>query len=72
MNLQFTCSSTGTPKAAALTHFGMLNSARYMGVQMKVRPEDHILVPVPLFHAFGLLMGLGPLIHAGRTDRQFR
>jgi mevalonyl-CoA ligase len=57
INLQFTSGSTGRPKAAALTHRGILNSARYIGQQMKIHPNDRILVPVPLFHAFGLIIG---------------
>lgn len=57
LNLQFTSGSTGLPKAAALTHYGMLNSARYIGLQMKIQPTDRINVPVPLFHAFGLVIG---------------
>ena len=58
LNLQFTSGSTGLPKAAALTHRGMLNSARYIGRQMGVDRHDKILIPVPLFHAFGLIMGM--------------
>jgi mevalonyl-CoA ligase len=57
LNLQFTSGSTGAPKAAALTHRGIVNSARYIGRQMHVSESDRILVPVPLFHAFGLVMG---------------
>ncbi|KAF2654664.1 acetyl-CoA synthetase-like protein [Lophiostoma macrostomum CBS 122681] len=58
LNLQFTSGSTGLPKAAALTHHGMLNSAKYIGDQMRVGKKDRINVPVPLFHAFGLIMGV--------------
>ena len=57
LNLQFTSGSTGLPKAAALTHHGMVNSARYIGDEMNVTEKDRINVPVPLFHAFGLIMG---------------
>lgn len=57
LNLQFTSGSTGLPKTAALTHFGMLNSARYIGLQMGIKSGDRINVPVPLFHAFGLVIG---------------
>jgi long-chain acyl-CoA synthetase len=57
LNLQFTSGSTGSPKTAALTHHGMLNSARYIGMQMKIKSSDRINVPVPLFHAFGLVIG---------------
>lgn len=57
LNLQFTSGSTGLPKAAALTHHGMINSARYIALQMKITPSERINIPVPLFHAFGLIIG---------------
>lgn len=57
LNLQFTSGSTGSPKAAALTHHGMVNSARFIGIQMNLKPTDRIVIPVPLFHAFGLIIG---------------
>ena len=57
LNLQFTSGSTGAPKAAALTHHGMVNSARYIGLNMELVPADKIIIPVPLFHAFGLIIG---------------
>jgi acyl-CoA synthetase (AMP-forming)/AMP-acid ligase II len=57
LNLQFTSGSTGAPKAAALTHHGLINCAQYIGMNMNVTPEDKIIVPVPLFHAFGLIIG---------------
>lgn len=62
LNLQFTSGSTGLPKVAALTHHGMLNSSRYIGLKMKIKPSDSIIVPVPLFHAFGLVIGKNPFI----------
>ncbi|KAJ9644334.1 hypothetical protein H2204_001686 [Knufia peltigerae] len=58
LNLQFTSGSTGSPKAAALTHHGMVNSARFIGIQMNLKPTDRIVIPVPLFHAFGLIIGV--------------
>ena len=57
LNLQFTSGSTGTPKAAALTHHGMLNCARYIGMKMNIGIADKVAIPVPLFHAFGLIIG---------------
>ncbi|KAJ9610807.1 hypothetical protein H2200_005584 [Cladophialophora chaetospira] len=67
LNLQFTSGSTGAPKAAALTHRGMLNSARYIGLQMSVSHQDKIVIPVPLFHAFGLVMGVCCALVQGAT-----
>jgi mevalonyl-CoA ligase len=57
LNLQFTSGSTGAPKAAALTHSGLLNSALYIGQNLGINGGDKIVIPVPLFHSFGLIMG---------------
>lgn len=57
LNIQFTSGSTGMPKAAALTHSGLLNSSIYIGQNLGVTNHDRIVIPVPLFHAFGLIMG---------------
>jgi mevalonyl-CoA ligase len=59
LNLQFTSGSTGAPKAAALTHSGLINSATYIGQNLGIESRDKIVIPVPLFHAFGLIMGKG-------------
>ncbi|OAL25740.1 hypothetical protein AYO22_04729 [Fonsecaea multimorphosa] len=56
INIQFTSGSTGMPKAAALTHSGLLNSAIYIGQNLGVTCRDRIIIPVPLFHAFGFIM----------------
>ncbi|EHK50274.1 hypothetical protein TRIATDRAFT_211606 [Trichoderma atroviride IMI 206040] len=58
MNLQFTSGSTGLPKASALTHSGIYNAGRYIGSTMYLQPSDRICLPVPLFHSFGLIIGL--------------
>ena len=62
LNLQFTSGSTGAPKAAALTHHGMVNCARYIGMKMDIRDTDKVVIPVPLFHAFGLIIGIHPIL----------
>ncbi|OAA60212.1 AMP-dependent synthetase/ligase [Niveomyces insectorum RCEF 264] len=45
----------------------MVNSARYIGLQMKIQSSDVINVPVPLFHAFGLVIGLCTAILYGAS-----
>ncbi|KAF2170494.1 hypothetical protein M409DRAFT_51530 [Zasmidium cellare ATCC 36951] len=57
-NLQFTSGSTGHPKAAMLTHHGLLNNARFIGDRMSLTEEDVLCCPPPLFHCFGLVLGL--------------
>lgn len=58
INLQFTSGSTGLPKASALTHRGILNAGRLIGATMYLKAADRICLPVPLFHSFGLIIGL--------------
>ncbi|KAJ0423053.1 acetyl-CoA synthetase-like protein [Aspergillus carlsbadensis] len=57
LNLQFTSGTTGSPKAAMLTHVNIVNNARFVGQAMHLGPEDVICSPPPLFHCFGLVMG---------------
>ncbi|KAL3479634.1 acetyl-CoA synthetase-like protein [Aspergillus californicus] len=64
LNLQFTSGTTGSPKAAMLTHINILNNGRFVGAAMHLTPADIILSPPPLFHCFGLVMGfLASFIH---------
>ncbi|KAI1907444.1 SIN component scaffold protein Sid4 [Ophidiomyces ophidiicola] len=57
-NLQFTSGSTGAPKAAMLTHHNLINNSRFIGDRMDFTPSDVLCCPPPLFHCFGLVLGL--------------
>ncbi|KAG9668092.1 long-chain fatty-acid-CoA ligase, partial [Aureobasidium melanogenum] len=57
-NLQFTSGSTGHPKAAMLTHHGLLNNSRFIGDRMSLTEEDVLCCPPPMFHCFGLVLGM--------------
>lgn len=56
--IQFTSGTTGRPKGATLTHFGLLNNGHMSGEVMGLTSADKICVPVPLFHCFGMVMGV--------------
>jgi acyl-CoA synthetase (AMP-forming)/AMP-acid ligase II len=57
-NLQLTSGSTGHPKVSTLHHYGLLNNARFIGDRMALTPRDILCCPPPLFHCFGLVLGL--------------
>jgi acyl-CoA synthetase (AMP-forming)/AMP-acid ligase II len=67
VNLQFTSGSTGAPKASALTHRGIMNAGRFIGDTMYLKATDRICLPVPLFHSFGLIIGLATVSAHGAS-----
>ncbi|KEF58857.1 uncharacterized protein A1O9_03700 [Exophiala aquamarina CBS 119918] len=67
INLQFTSGSTGMPKASALTHRGLLHCGRHIGDTMYLQPSDKICLPVPLFHSFGIVIGVAAALVRGAS-----
>jgi fatty-acyl-CoA synthase len=57
INIQFTSGTTGAPKAATLTHHNIVNNAYFVGRQMAFSPADRLLIPVPMYHCFGMVLG---------------
>ncbi|KAK3177493.1 hypothetical protein K4F52_009744 [Lecanicillium sp. MT-2017a] len=57
INIQFTSGTTSMPKAAQLTHTGILNNGILIADRMGLDPSDRIVVPPPLFHCFGCVLG---------------
>ena len=55
INVQFTSGTTGAPKAAMLTSFGIINVSNLRGSErgLETNEEDTICVNVPLYHCFG-------------------
>ena len=58
IDIQFTSGTTGAPKGATLTHFNILNNGHQVGEAMRLTERDRICVPVPLYHCFGMVMGI--------------
>lgn len=58
INIQFTSGTTGMPKGATLTHFNIVNNARFVTDRIDLTDEDRLVVPVPLYHCFGMVMGV--------------
>ncbi|RMJ28843.1 long-chain-fatty-acid-CoA ligase [Aspergillus sp. HF37] len=64
-NLQFTSGSTGNPKTAMLTHYNLVNNARFIGDRMAFTTVDILCCPPPLFHCFGLVLGMLAVVTHG-------
>jgi fatty-acyl-CoA synthase len=57
-NIQFTSGTTGTPKGATLTHFNIVNNGFFVGEGMQLTADDRVCIPVPLYHCFGMVLGV--------------
>jgi len=67
INIQFTSGTTGLPKGATLTHFNVLNNGYFSGEAMGFTPQDRLCIPVPLYHCFGMVLGVLASVSHGST-----
>ena len=58
INIQYTSGTTGFPKGATLTHYGICNNGYLTGVHLNFSKDTRLCVCVPLFHCFGLVLGI--------------
>ncbi|TWC29984.1 fatty-acyl-CoA synthase [Pseudomonas sp. SJZ079] len=64
INIQYTSGTTGSPKGATLSHYNILNNGYMVGASLALTEYDRLVIPVPLYHCFGMVMGnLGCLTH---------
>jgi fatty-acyl-CoA synthase len=64
INIQYTSGTTGFPKGATLSHHNILNNGYFVAESMKFSAADRLVIPVPLYHCFGMVMGnLGCITH---------
>ncbi len=57
-NIQFTSGTTGLPKGATLTHFNIVNNGFFVGEGMRLTSADRLCIPVPMYHCFGMVLGV--------------
>lgn len=58
INIQYTSGTTGFPKGATLTHHNVLNNGYFVGEGVHYTEVDRVCLPVPLYHCFGMVMGI--------------
>ncbi len=65
INMQYTSGTTGFPKGVMLTHHNILNNGFHIGERQKFTENERVCLPVPLFHCFGLVLGMMAIVTHG-------
>jgi fatty-acyl-CoA synthase len=65
INIQFTSGTTGAPKGATLTHHNIVNNAMAVARCMRLTESDALAIPVPLYHCFGMVLGVLACVAGG-------
>ena len=64
-NIQYTSGTTGLPKGVLLTHHNVVNNGQFLAQGFHYTEQDSIVVPVPLFHCFGCVIGTMSALNSG-------
>ncbi len=67
INMQYTSGTTGFPKGVMLTHYNILNNGFFIGECQKFTDIEKVCLPVPLFHCFGLVLGIMAIVTHGAS-----
>ncbi|HEY4042607.1 MAG TPA: AMP-binding protein, partial [Rhodopila sp.] len=63
----FTSGSEGTPKAVVHSHRGLLANCAQLRAVVDFNPSDRVFNALPMFHAFGMIATLLPLMYGVRN-----
>jgi fatty-acyl-CoA synthase len=64
-NIQYTSGTTGLPKGVMLTHHNIVNNGQFLAQGFHYTEIDKIVVPVPLFHCYGCVIGTMSALNTG-------
>lgn len=67
INIQFTSGTTGAPKGATLSHYNIVNNARFVMDRLLFTENDRLCIPVPLYHCFGMVLGVLGAVSKGAS-----
>ena len=66
-NMQYTSGTTGFPKGVMLTHYNVVNNGKYIGDHMDLSTADRMMIQVPMFHCFGMVLSMTACMTHGAT-----
>ncbi len=66
-NMQYTSGTTGFPKGVMLTHRNIINNGKIIGDRMDISTADRMMIQVPMFHCFGMVLSMTNLMTHGGT-----
>ncbi|HTB96223.1 MAG TPA: AMP-binding protein [Terracidiphilus sp.] len=64
-NIQYTSGTTGMPKGVMLTHHNVVNNGQFLAQGFHYTAQDRVVVPVPLFHCYGCVIGTMSAVNSG-------
>ncbi len=66
-NMQYTSGTTGFPKGVMLTHRNIVNNGKTIGDRMDLSTQDRMMIQVPMFHCFGMVLSMTSIMTHGAT-----
>ena len=66
-NMQYTSGTTGFPKGVMLTHRNIVNNGKTIGDRMDLSTADRMMIQVPMFHCFGMVLSMTASMTHGTT-----
>ena len=66
-NMQYTSGTTGFPKGVMLTHYNVVNNGKCIGDRMGLSTADRMMIQVPMFHCFGMVLSMTASLTHGAT-----